>query len=144
MPQTITIFHNPACGTSRNVLAMIRNSGAKPVIVEYLNTPPTRERLLELIEKMHIAPRELLRTEGTPYEELGLADASLSDDALVDAMLASPILINRPIVETPIGTRLCRPSERVLDILPDPQRGVFVKEDGERVIDETGARVGPR
>jgi arsenate reductase len=144
MTEPITIFHNPDCGTSRNVLAMIRNTGAQPVVVEYLKTPPTRERLLGLIERMNIAPRDLLRTKGTPYEELGLADPSLSDDALVDAMLASPILINRPIVETPIGTRLCRPSERVLDILPDPQRGAFTKKDGEKVIDEQGARVANR
>ncbi len=130
---TITIYHNPKCGTSRNTLAMIRQSGEEPVVVEYLKTPPTRERLVELIGKMGITPRQLLREKGTPYAELGLADPSLSDDQLIDAMLAHPILINRPIVETPKGTRLCRPSELVLDILPHPFSGTFTKEDGEVV-----------
>ena len=130
---TVTIFHNPACGTSRNVLAMIRQSGEEPVVVEYLKTPPSRERLIELLGKMGMSPRQLLREKGTPYAELGLADPALSDDALIDAMMAHPILINRPIVETPLGARLCRPSEAVLAILPRPAIGRFVKEDGEVV-----------
>ncbi|MCX5477684.1 arsenate reductase (glutaredoxin) [Kaistia geumhonensis] len=138
---TITIYHNPDCGTSRNTLAMIRASGEEPVVVEYLKAPPTRARLLELITAMDIPVRALLREKGTPYAELGLADPSWSDDALVDQMLAHPILINRPIVETPLGTRLCRPSEAVLAILPNPHFGTFVKEDGEIV--ETGAAAAP-
>jgi arsenate reductase len=129
---TVTIYHNPACGTSRNTLAMIRRSGEEPVVIEYLKTPPSRERLLELIRAMGVTPRALLREKGTPYTELGLADPALSDDRLIDAMLAHPILINRPIVETPKGTRLCRPSEAVLDLLDNPIRS-FVKEDGEIV-----------
>jgi arsenate reductase len=131
---TITIFHNPDCGTSRNTLAMIRQSGEEPVIVEYLKEPPSRARLVALIEAMGIGVRGLLREKGTPYAELGLGDAKWSDDALIDAMLAHPILINRPIVETPKGTRLCRPSEEVLKILPNPDMGPFTKEDGEIVI----------
>ncbi len=138
---TITIFHNPQCGTSRNVLALIRNSGAEPEIIEYLATPPTRERLVELIAKMGITARELLRQKGTPYDELGLGDPDLTDDQLISAMLANPILINRPIVETPFGTKLCRPSETVLEILPEKQRGAFAKEDGEKVVDENGKRL---
>ncbi|PSC06332.1 arsenate reductase (glutaredoxin) [Alsobacter soli] len=130
---TVTIFHNPACGTSRNVLAMIRQSGEEPVVVEYLKTPPSRERLVELLVRMGMSPRQLLREKGAPYAELGLADPALSDDALIDAMMAHPILINRPIVETPLGARLCRPSEAVLEILPRPAIGRFVKEDGEVV-----------
>jgi len=130
---TITIYHNPECGTSRNTLAMIRRSGEEPVVIEYLKTPPSRARLVELIRAMGIAPRELLREKGTPYAELGLADPKWSDDALIDFMLAHPILINRPIVDTPLGTRLCRPSEAVLDILPNPDIGSFTKEDGEVV-----------
>ncbi|RWD59468.1 MAG: arsenate reductase (glutaredoxin) [Mesorhizobium sp.] len=129
---TVTIYHNPACGTSRNTLAMIRASGEDPVVIEYLKTPPTRERLLELIAAMGITPRELLREKGTPYAELGLGDPKWSDDELVDFMLAHPILINRPIVETPKGIRLCRPSEAVLALLDNPVRE-FVKEDGEKV-----------
>ncbi|RUX51458.1 arsenate reductase (glutaredoxin) [Mesorhizobium sp. M4A.F.Ca.ET.050.02.1.1] len=129
---TITIYHNPACGTSRNTLAMIRASGEEPVVIEYLKTPPGRERLLELIAAMGITPRELLREKGTPYAELGLADPKWSDDELVGFMLAHPILINRPIVETPKGTSLCRPSEAVLALLDHPVRD-FVKEDGEKV-----------
>ncbi|AZO22540.1 arsenate reductase (glutaredoxin) [Mesorhizobium sp. M1E.F.Ca.ET.045.02.1.1] len=129
---TITIYHNPACGTSRNTLAMIRASGEEPVVIEYLKTPPGRERLLELIAAMGITPRELLREKGTPYAELGLADPKWSDDELIDCMLAHPILINRPIVEAPKGTRLCRPSEAVLPLLDHPVRE-FVKEDGEKV-----------
>ena len=134
---TITIYHNPACGTSRNALAMIRASGEEPVVIEYLKTPPSRERLIELIGAMGIPVRALLREKGTPYAALGLDDPKWSDAELVDFMLAHPILINRPIVETPLGTRLCRPSEAVLAILPNPHFGRFVKEDGEVV--ETGA-----
>jgi arsenate reductase len=129
----ITIYHNPACGTSRNTLAMIRASGEEPVVIEYLKTPPSRERLVELLHKMNMKPRALLREKGTPYGELGLADPKWTDDELIAFMLAHPILINRPIVETPEGVRLCRPSERVLEILPNPQIGRFVKEDGEVV-----------
>ncbi|WP_108661242.1 arsenate reductase (glutaredoxin) [Acuticoccus kandeliae] len=141
---TITIYHNPACGTSRNVLAMIRNSGEEPQIIEYLKTPPTRERLVALIAAMGITPRELLREKGTPYAELGLGDPALSDETLIDRMMEHPILINRPIVETPLGTRLCRPSEVVLDILPNRQQEAFAKEDGEAVVDASGARVAPK
>jgi arsenate reductase len=130
---TVTIYHNPDCGTSRNTLAMIRHSGEEPLVIEYLKDPPSRSRLMQLIAAMGITPRDLLREKGTPYAELGLGDAALTDDALIDAMLAHPILINRPIVETPEGTRLCRPSEAVLDILPNPHIGRFVKEDGEVV-----------
>ncbi|MGX5806304.1 arsenate reductase (glutaredoxin) [Bradyrhizobium sp. Arg314] len=129
---TVTIYHNPACGTSRNTLAMIRASGEEPVVIEYLKTPPSRGRLLELIAVMGITPRQLLREKGTPYAELGLADPKWSDDELIDFMLAHPILINRPIVEAPKGTRLCRPSEVVLPLLDHPVRE-FVKEDGEKV-----------
>jgi arsenate reductase (glutaredoxin) len=128
---SITIYHNPACGTSRNTLAMIRQSGEEPVVVEYLNNPPTRATLVKLIKAMGLTPRELLRRKGTPYDELGLDDAKWSDDALIDFMIAQPILINRPIVVTPKGARLCRPSERVLEILPNPDIGLFTKEDGE-------------
>jgi arsenate reductase len=137
----IAIYHNPACGTSRNTLALIRNSGAEPRVIEYLKTPPSREELLDLIRAMGIAPRALLREKGTPYAELGLNDPGKSDDELLDAMMAHPILINRPIVVTPLGTRLCRPSELVLDILPDPQQGAFAKEDGEQVIGADGKRL---
>src|SRR3954453_13797892 len=137
----VTIYHNPACGTSRNVLGLIRNSGAEPRVVEYLKTPPSREELVDLIRRMGIPVRDLLRRKGTPYDELGLDDPALTDDRLVDAMLAHPILINRPIVVTPLGVKLCRPSEAVLDILPAPQRGAFAKVDGERVVDEHGKLV---
>jgi arsenate reductase len=130
---TITIYHNPACGTSRNTLAMIRQSGEEPEIIEYLKTPPSRERLVELISAMGMSPRALLREKGTPYAELGLGDPNWTDDELLDFMLGHPILINRPIVVTPLGTRLCRPSEVVLEILPNPAIGAFVKEDGEVV-----------
>jgi arsenate reductase len=130
---TITIYHNPACGTSRNTLAMIRQSGEEPEIIEYLKTPPTRDKLVELIAAMGITPRALLRAKGRPYAELGLADLKWTDDQLLDLMLARPILINRPIVVTPKGVRLCRPSEVVLEILPNPKIGRFVKEDGEVV-----------
>ena len=137
----VTIFHNPQCGTSRNTLALIRNSGEEPQVIEYLKDPPSRERLAELIRKMGVPVREVLRQKGTPYDELGLDDPLLTDDELIDAMLANPILINRPIVETPLGVKLCRPSEAVLDILPGAQRGPFTKEDGEPVIDARGQRV---
>lgn len=138
----ITIYHNPECGTSRNTLALIRNSGVEPAIVLYLETPPTRETLKKLIAEMGISVRALLRQNTEPYQQLGLADQQLSDDTLLDAMLAYPLLINRPIVVTPLGTRLCRPSEQVLDILPDRQQGAFSKEDGEAVIDRQGNRIG--
>lgn len=137
----ITIFHNPACGTSRNVLAMIRNSGVETQIVNYLQTPPGREKLVELLAAMGITVRELLRRKGTPYDELTLDDPKWTDDELIDFMVEHPILMNRPIVATPLGTRLCRPSERVLDILPSPQRAAFTKEDGEAVTDAKGRRV---
>lgn len=138
---TITIYHNPRCGTSRNTLAMIRNSGEEPVIVEYLKTPPTRDQLVGLIAAAGLGARGIMRAKEKTFGELGLADPALSDDALIDAMMAHPILINRPIVVTPLGTRLCRPSEVVLDILPQPQRGAFTKEDGEQVVDGEGRRV---
>lgn len=137
----ITIYHNPQCGTSRNTLELIRNSGEEPTVIEYLKTPPDRATLVKLIQDMCIEVRALLRIKGTPYEELELGKASLSDEQLVDAMMEHPILINRPIVVTPLGTRLCRPSEAVLDLLPQPQRGSFVKEDGQVVIDEHGRKV---
>ncbi|UYU33695.1 arsenate reductase (glutaredoxin) [Siccibacter colletis] len=137
----ITIYHNPECGTSRNTLALIRNSGVEPRVVLYLENPPSRVELSGLITRMGITARELLRTNTEPYEHLGLDNPAISDDELLDAMLAYPILINRPIVVTPNGTALCRPSERVLDILPDAQRGEFTKEDGEKVIDRDGNRV---
>lgn len=135
---TVTIYHNPACGTSRNTLAMIRASGEEPDVIEYLKNPPTRERLEELIAAMGITPRELLREKGTPFAELGLADPSLTDAQLMDAMMAHPILINRPIVETPKGTKLCRPSEAVLDLLDNPPP-TFTKEDGE-VVSSSGSQ----
>lgn len=137
----ITIYHNPDCGTSRNVLGLIRNSGVEPTIVEYLKTPPDRATLTALIATMGVPVRALLREKGTPYAALGLDDPALGDDVLIDAMLAHPILINRPIVVTPLGTRLCRPSEQVLDLLPQPQRGAFNKEDGAPVVDAGGERV---
>ncbi|ALZ98199.1 glutaredoxin-dependent arsenate reductase [Leclercia adecarboxylata] len=137
----ITIYHNPACGTSRNTLEMIRNSGNEPTIVYYLDTPPTRDELIKLISDIGIGVRELLRKNVEPYEQLGLGEEKFTDAQLIDFMLQHPILINRPIVVTPLGTRLCRPSEVVLDILPEDQKGVFTKEDGEKVIDETGKRI---
>lgn len=137
----IIIYHNPDCGTSRNALAMIRNAGIEPHVVEYLKTPPSRALLASLIERMGLSVRELLREKGTPYRELGLEDPSLGDDALLDAMLAHPILINRPLVVSPLCVALCRPSERVLDLLPLPQRGAFAKEDGEQVVDAQGRLV---
>lgn len=137
----ITIYHNPNCGTSRNTLELIRNSGEEPTVIEYLQTPPDRTTLMGLIKDMGIEVRALLRIKGTPYEGLRLGDASLTDEYLIDAMMAHPILMNRPIVVTPLGTRLCRPSEAVLDILPQAQRGSFIKEDGQVVIDENGHKV---
>ncbi|MGN6306193.1 MAG: arsenate reductase (glutaredoxin) [Mesorhizobium sp.] len=136
----VIIYHNPDCGTSRNTLAMIRNAAVEPHVVEYLKTPPSRTMLTQLIRRMGIPVRALLREKGTPHAELGLGNPALTDDQLLDAMMAHPILINRPIVVSPKGVRLCRPSENVLDLLP-PQHGEFIKEDGERVIDEHGRRV---
>jgi len=136
----VIIYHNPACATSRNTLGLIRNAGIEPHVIEYLKTPPSRELLKQLIARMGITPRGLLREKGTPFHELGLDNPALDDAALIDAMVAHPILINRPIVVTPKGVRLCWPSEAVIDLLP-PQRGEFFKEDGERVIDEQGRRV---
>jgi arsenate reductase len=133
-PLAVTIYHNPACGTSRNTLALIRNAGIEPTVIEYLKHPPSRATLEALLSAMSIAPRALLREKGTPFAELGLDEPHWSDGQLIDQMLAHPILINRPIVVTRKGTRLCRPSEAVLDILPLPQQGPFTKEDGERVI----------
>ncbi|MDO9286485.1 MAG: arsenate reductase (glutaredoxin) [Aquabacterium sp.] len=137
----ITIFHNPACGTSRNALALIRNSGVEPTIVNYLETPPGRARLVELLAAMGIPVRALLRRKGTPYDDLKLDDPAWTDDQLIDFMVAHPLLMNRPVVVTPLGTRLCRPSEAVLDLLPSPQQAPFAKEDGEAVIDAEGRRI---
>ncbi|MGL4032695.1 glutaredoxin-dependent arsenate reductase [Kosakonia cowanii] len=137
----ITIYHNPACGTSRNTLEMIRNSGDEPTIIYYLETPPAHDELVKLIADMGITVRALLRKNVEPYEQLGLSEETFSDEQLIGFMLEHPILINRPIVVTPLGTRLCRPSEVVLDILPEAQQGAFTKEDGEKVTDETGKRV---
>ncbi|MCF4125734.1 arsenate reductase (glutaredoxin) [Methylobacterium sp. SyP6R] len=136
----VVIYHNPACGTSRNVLAMIRHAGIEPHVVEYLKTPPTRELLRRLLDRAGLTLREVLRKKGTPYAELGLDDPALTDDQLLDAIAAHPVLLERPLVVSPRGVRLCRPSEQVLDLLPPPQ-GEFFKEDGERVIDEHGRRV---
>ncbi|MFS2224844.1 glutaredoxin-dependent arsenate reductase [Pantoea sp. B65] len=137
----ITIYHNPDCGTSRNTLALIRNSGVEPTIVLYLQNPPSRQQLTELIAAMGISVRALLRTNVEPYQQLGLAEDRFSDAQLIDLMLAQPILMNRPVVVTPLGTRLCRPSEVVLEILPAPQQGAFSKEDGEALIDARGQRI---
>ncbi|EPF1233471.1 glutaredoxin-dependent arsenate reductase [Enterobacter ludwigii] len=137
----ITIYHNPACGTSRNTLEMIRNSGNEPTVIYYLETPPSHDELVKLIADMGITVRALLRKNVEPYEQLGLAEGTFSDEQLIGFMLEYPILINRPIVVTPLGTRLCRPSEVVLDILLESQQGAFTKEDGEKVTDETGKRV---
>lgn len=137
----ITIYHNPACGTSRNTLEMIRNSGTEPTVIHYLENPPSRDELVKLIADMGITVRALLRKNVEPYETLGLAEDRFTDDQLIDFMLQHPILINRPIVVTPLGTRLCRPSEVVLDILPDVQKGAFAKEDGEQVVDVAGKRL---
>ncbi|WP_077961830.1 arsenate reductase (glutaredoxin) [Ensifer adhaerens] len=137
----VTIYHNPACGTSRNTLAMIRNAGIEPTVIEYLQAPPSRQALERMIADAGLGVREVIREKGTPYAELGLADPSVSDERLLDAMIAHPMLINRPFVITPMGTRLCRPSERVLDILPDTHKGPFSKEDGEPVLDAEGKRI---
>jgi len=141
MSVDIIVYHNPACGTSRNTIGLIRNAGIEPHVVEYLKTPPSREMLVDLVRRAGITPRALLREKGTPYAELGLADETLSDDALFDAMVAHPILINRPLVVSPMGVKLCRPSEAVLDLLPTAQQDAFAKEDGEQVIDAAGQRV---
>jgi len=138
----VIIYHNPQCGTSRNTLGLIRNAGIEPHVVEYLKTPPTRLLLRQLIDRMGTSVRDVIREKGTPFQELGLGDPSLSDDRLLDAMMAHPILINRPIVVTPVGVKLCRPSELVLDLLPVPQGGEFRKEDGELVVDGQGRRAG--
>jgi arsenate reductase len=137
----VTIYHNPQCGTSRNTLALIRNAGIEPTVIEYLKTPPARENLAKMIADAGLSVRGAIREKGTPYAELGLDDPSLSDDQLLDAMLATPILINRPFVITPLGTRLARPSELALDILPDTYKGSFFKEDGEQVLGEDGKRI---
>ena len=137
----IVIYHNPDCGTSRNTLAMIRNAGIEPHVIEYLKTPPSRDMLASLLQRMGMDARELLREKGTPFHELGLDDPSLGEEALLDAMAAHPLLINRPVVVSPLGVALCRPSEKVLDLLPQPQQAAFAKEDGEQVIDAQGQRV---
>ncbi|MCB8878238.1 arsenate reductase (glutaredoxin) [Acidisoma silvae] len=142
-PVDVVIYHNPECGTSRNTLAMIRNAGIEPHVIEYLKTPPARGLLVKLLERAGMSVRDVLREKGTPYAELGLADATLTDASLLDAIEAHPILINRPIVVSPLGVKLCRPSEAVLDLLPQAQRAAFTKEDGERVIDAHGRRVAP-
>lgn len=142
MTSDVVIYHNPDCGTSRNALAMIRNAGIEPHVIEYLKTPPARALLVQLIARAGLTPRDLLREKGTPHAALGLDDKALGDDSLLDAMLAHPILINRPLVVTPLGVALCRPSERVLDLLPARQQGAFAKEDGAPVIDASGARIG--
>jgi arsenate reductase len=139
----VTIYHNPDCGTSRNTLALIRNAGVEPTVIEYLKTPPTREALESLLEQMQMKPRDLLREKGTPYTELKLSEPHWTDEQLIEFILTHPILMNRPVVVTPWGVKLCRPSEAVLDILPLPQAGPFAKEDGEVVIDSEGRRVHP-
>jgi arsenate reductase (glutaredoxin) len=141
MTTDIIIYHNPECGTSRNALAMIRNAGIEPHVVEYLKTPPSRALLESLLARAGIDPRALLREKGTPYAELGLGDPDLTDAQLIDAMMEHPILINRPLVVAPLGVKLCRPSEEVLDLIPVAQRGAFAKEDGEQVVDADGNRV---
>ncbi|PYE43311.1 arsenate reductase [Rhizobium sp. PP-F2F-G20b] len=138
----VTIYHHPACGTSRNTLELIRNAGIEPTVIEYLKTPPSRDRLAKMIADAGLTPRAAIRDKGTPYADLGLDNPDLSDDQLLDAMLQVPILINRPFVVTPLGTRLSRPSEVVLDILPDTHKGAFAKEDGEQVLDAEGKRIG--
>lgn len=142
-PMDIIIYHNPACGTSRNALAMIRNAGIEPHVIEYLKTPPSREMLVDLLKRSDLTPRELLREKGTPYADLNLGDERLSEDLLIDAMVEHPVLINRPLVVSPLGVKLCRPSEVVLDLLPARQLGAFNKEDGEAVIDAAGNRISP-
>ena len=141
MGAAVTIYHNPDCGTSRNVLGLIRNAGIEPQVIEYLKTPPTRDELADLIRRAGLSMRDVLRRKGTPYDVLGLGDPALTDDRLLDAMVAHPILINRPFVATDRGVKLCRPSEAVLDLLAPPQRGAFAKEDGEQVVDEQGRRL---
>lgn len=141
MTTDIVIYHNPDCGTSRNTLAMIRNSGIEPHVIEYLKSPPSRALLESLISRAGMKPRDLLREKGTPYADLGLDDPTLEDEALLDAMMAHPVLINRPLVVSPLGVKLCRPSEAVLDLLPGAQRGAFAKEDGEQVVDAAGNRL---
>ncbi|KQY20017.1 arsenate reductase (glutaredoxin) [Rhizobium sp. Root482] len=141
MTMDVTIYHNPACGTSRNTLELIRNAGIEPVVIEYLKTPPSRAELVKLIADAGLTVRQVIREKGTPFAELGLDDPALTDDQLIDAMLKDPILINRPLVVSPMGTRLSRPSELVLDILPDTHKGPFAKEDGEQVIDAEGKRL---
>ena len=141
MSGAVTIYHNPDCGTSRNVLGLIRDAGIEPRVIEYLKTPPGREELAGLIRRAGLSVRDVLRQKGTPYDALGLGDPSLTDDRLLDAMMAHPILINRPLVITDRGVKLCRPSEAVLDLLAPPQRGAFAKEDGQRVVDEQGRRL---
>lgn len=141
MPIDVIIYHNPECGTSRNALAMIRNAGIEPHVIEYLKTPPSRALLESLIARAGMGARSLLREKGTPYADLDLDNAELSDSALIDAMMEHPILINRPLVVSPLGVKLCRPSEEVLDLIPAEQRGAFVKEDGEQVVDAAGDRV---
>lgn len=142
MTSDIIIYHNPECGTSRNALAMIRNAGIEPHMIEYLKTPPSRAMLEELIARAGIPPRDLLREKGTPFAELGLGDPALSGEQLIDAMMEHPVLINRPLVVSPLGVKLCRPSEEVLDLIPAEQRGAFAKEDGEQVVDAAGQRLG--
>ncbi|MCA1407911.1 arsenate reductase (glutaredoxin) [Ensifer sp. IC3342] len=141
MTMDVKIYHNPACGTSRNTLAMIRNAGIEPTVIEYLNSPPSRDELVRMIADAGLTVREAIREKGAPYGELGLDNPALTDDQLLDAMLEHPILINRPLVVTPLGTRLSRPSELVLDILPDTHKGPFSKEDGEQVLDNEGKRI---
>lgn len=143
MPTDIIIYHNPECGTSRNTLAMIRNAGIEPHVVEYLKTPPARPLLESLLDRAGMPARDLLRQKGTPYAELGLDNPNLTEAELVDAMMAHPILVNRPLVVSPLGVKLCRPSEAVLDLLPTAQRAAFAKEDGEQVVDATGQRIAP-
>ncbi|ETI59472.1 MAG: arsenate reductase (glutaredoxin) [Sphingobium sp.] len=143
MAHDIVIYHNPACGTSRNTLALIRNAGIEPHVIEYLKCPPSRAMLESLLERSGLTPPELAREKGTPFHELGLGEPGVSDARIVDAMMEHPILINRPIVVSPLGVRLCRPSEAVLDLLPEPQQGAFAKEDGEQVIDTAGNRIIP-
>jgi arsenate reductase len=138
---TVTIYHNPDCGTSRNTLAMIRHAGIEPDVIDYLHNPPGRDELKAMIAAAGLSVRAAIREKGTPFDALGLADPALSDDQLLDALLAHPVLINRPFVMTPMGTRLCRPSEVVLDILPEPHPGAFAKEDGEQVLDAGGKRI---
>lgn len=140
-PVDIIVYHNPECGTSRNALAMIRNAGIEPHVIEYLKTPPSRALLVQLIGRAGLTPRELLREKGTPYHELGLANPELTDEQLVDAMMERPILINRPLVASPLGVKLCRPSEVVLELIATPQQGAFAKEDGDQMVDARGERI---